>query len=57
MYLSQDRHSRSVLIGNLGQKAQELRLSHLEYDGSNKYLSYLHSHVTYLYCIRYYRRS
>ena len=32
MHLAQDRHSRSLLIGDLGQKIRDLRLKRCEDD-------------------------
>ena len=45
MHLTRDRHSRSLLIGDLRQKTRALRLKRLEDDDYNKYQSDLHRHV------------
>ena len=45
MYLVLDRHSRSLLSGDLHQKILDLRLKDLEDDVSIKFLTHLYSQV------------
>jgi len=44
MHLAQDRHSRSILSGDLHQKTRDLRLKRPEDDAYNEYLNDQHSH-------------